>query len=205
VDQSSPLAPPVGEAAAGRHGWGWTPGKIVAGVALVNLVLGLVLFSLHPPWIAPPQQASALLLPAQTVTVQQQIASGVHGQSYAVSLSDGELTAALAYYASMTPDVPFTGIQATILADHVAIDAVTRGLAVPVPVHADVSLAASDGVPRAKVEEVSVAGAGLPAFVHAQVLSQANASLDLSRYELPLTVDSVQQRPGVLEFSGKLK
>ncbi len=201
ADQASPLTQPGGE----RGRWAWTPGKAVAAVALVNLVLALVLFAIRPPWSAPAEQTISPVLPAQIEALQQRIGSGHHGEPYAVSLSDQELTVALAYYASRTPDVPFTSIQATILADHVAVDAVTRGLAIPVPVHADVALAVSDGIPRAHIQEIRVAGAGLPTFVHDQVLQQANTSLGLSRYELPLTVDSLQQRPGNLEFAGKLK
>jgi hypothetical protein len=205
VDQSNRLVQSVEEAAPTQRRWVWSPGRVVAAVALVNLVVALLLFTSRPPWSMPAERALAPVLPAQLAAIQQRIASGHHGESYEVSLSESELSSALSYFATTTPDVPFTNIHARILADHIAVDAVTRGLAVPVPVRADVTLSISNGGPGAHVEEVSVAGAELPAFVHAQVLQQANASLDLSQYELPVTVDSLQQRPGVLDFGGTLK
>jgi LmeA-like phospholipid-binding len=101
--------------------------------------------------------------------------------------------------------VPFTRIQVAVAGERIAVDAVTRGLAVPVPVHTSLSLAAVGGTPLARVEDVQVAGSGLPAFAREQVLHDANASLDLSRYDLPLAVDDVELTPGRLVLRGYLR
>jgi len=190
---------------AKQHQLSRSPRAIVTLVLVVNLVILLVAFAVRPPWTPGAEHSAVPALPAQIQDLQQRIESGHHDEPYSVSLTDAELTAAVAHFAATSPDVPFTGIQARIVGEQVAVDAVTKGLAIPIPVHATVSLSVSNGVPAAHVDDVRVAGAGLPAFVHDQVLRQANASLDLSRYDLPLTVDKLQQSPGTLAFQGRLK
>jgi hypothetical protein len=179
--------------------------KLVVAIILANVLLALAVFVLRPPWLPEAEEVPAPVLPAQIEVLQEAVASGDHDEPYAVTLSDAELTATRAYYAARSPNVPFTRIQASTVGNRVAVDAVTRGLAVPVPVQATVALSTSHGVLKAQVDEVRVAGAGLPTFIHDQVLGQANASLDLSRYDLPLTVDAIQLRPGSFAFSGRLK
>ena len=53
--------------------------------------------------------------------------------------------------------------------------------------------------------DVGVGGMPLPAFAHEQVLREANRAVDLSRYELPVTVDTIALRDGVLEARGTVK
>lgn len=174
-------------------------------LVLANTVLALAFFAVRPPWASPTSDAQAPELPVQIRALQQRVAEAHPGESYALDLSDAELTAAAGYYAATMPEVPFTRIEVAVAGDRIAVDAVTRGLAVPVPVRATVSLAAVDGTPHARVEDVRVAGSGLPAFAREQVLREANASLDLSRYDLPLTVDVVDLAPGKLVLRGRLR
>jgi hypothetical protein len=185
--------------------WTRSPRVVLSLFAVLNVILLLAAFAVRQPWADGAKQVAVPALPPEIQDLQVRLASGHHDEPYAVSLTDAELTAALAHYAATVPDVPFTGIQATILGDQVAVDAVTRGLAIPIPVHATVSLSASNGVPAARVNDVRIAGAALPASVHDQLRRQANSSLDLSQYDLPLTVDTLQLSPGNLAFAGQLK
>jgi hypothetical protein len=134
--------------------------------AVLNVILLLAAFAVRQPWADSAKQVAVPALPPELQDLQVRVASGHHDEPYSVSLTDAELTAALAHHAGTVPDVRFTGIQATILGDQVAVDAVTRGLAIPIP---------------------------------------ANSSLDLSQYDLPLTVDTLQLSPGNLAFAGRLK
>ena len=179
--------------------------SVVALLALANLLLALSLFAARSPWVRPAAESVPPALPAQIRELQARIASGQHGQPYSLALSDAELTATAGYYAATSPGVPFTRVELAVTGDGVSVDAVTRALAVPVRVQATVVLTAREGVPSAHVEDVRVAGAGLPAFVHDEVLREANASLDLSRYDLPLTVDALELHAGGLTVSGTLK
>ena len=200
---------------ATRHNWrarlqagrrrDWSPASVAVVLALANLLLALSLFAVRSPWARPAADAVPPALLAQIRELQARIAAGQHGQPYTLALSDAELTAAAAYYAATSPGVPFTRVRLAVTGDGVSVDAVTRALAVPVPVHATVLLTAREGVPSARIADVRVAGAGLPAVVHDEVLREANASLDLSRYDLPLTVDALELHAGGLTMSGTLK
>jgi hypothetical protein len=190
---------------AARNRWRWSLPTVLLTLVLANAVLALVLFAVRSPSASPTSDVRAAELPVQIRALQQRIAAGQPGDAYALDLSDAELTAAAGYYAATLSEVPFTQIQLATTGDRVAVDAVTRGLAVPVPVHATVALTAVDGAPRARVEDVRVAGSGLPAFVRDQVLREANASLDLSRYDLPVTVDVIDLTPGRLVLRGHVR
>ncbi len=187
---------------AGR--WRWSAARVVALVVLLNAIVAFLVFAAHAPWAAPAEEP-APMLPAQVRDLQERIAAGRHGEAYALEFSDAELTAAAGYYAATSGEVPFTRIRIAAVGDRVVVDAVTRGLAIPVPVRAMVALSTVDGVPRTRVEDVRVAGSGLPGFVRDQVLRQANESLDLSRRDLPLIVDEVQVSSGRVAIRGSLK
>jgi len=189
--------------ASGR--WRWHVPSWLVALVLANTLLALALFALRPPWASPTSDAQAPELPVQIRALQQRVAEGHPGEPYALDLSDAELTAAAGYFAATAPDVPFIRIQVAVAGDQLAVEAVTRGLAVPVPVHATVSIAAVDGTPQVRVEDVRVAGSGLPSFARDQVLREANTSLDLSHYDLPLTVDAVDLAPGRLILRGRLR
>ena len=67
------------------------------------------------------------------------------------------------------------------------------------------TVSASGGLPRARVDDVSLGGAPLPSFAREQIVRQANASLDFSRYAMPVTVDAIELRPGSMTIRGSLK
>jgi hypothetical protein len=102
-------------------------------------------------------------------------------------------------------DIPFTRIQVAVVGQNVVVDGVTSGLAVTVPVRATGTVSAVDGKPRARIESISLGDMPLPAFARDQVLREANASLDFSRYDLPLTVDAVELHAGSLAIRGSLR
>jgi transposase len=179
--------------------------RTVTLIGLANVVLALLAFTLRGPVDAPAERLSTPALPANISGLSERVAAGSHGEAYSLTLSDAELTAAAGYFAARSPEIPFTRIQISVIGNRVVVDAVTRGMAVPVPVEATVALAAVHGSPNARVEDVRVAGSGVPTFIHDQVLRQANASLDLSRYDLPVSVDELELRNGSITISGVLK
>jgi DUF2993 family protein len=188
----------------GKYASQWTLPRLVMVLVLVNVVIAALAFVARPPWRTPVAEAPGSELPPQVRELQRRIADGRPGEPYVLNLSDAELTATAGYFAAAAPDVPFTRIQVAVVGDRVVVNAVTRGLAIPVPVRAIVLLTAAEGAPAARVEDVRVAGAGLPAFARDQVLREANASLDLSQYRLPVTVDSLDLATGGLVIRGRL-
>ena len=74
-----------------------------------------------------------------------------------------------------------------------------------VPVRIVGTVSAAGGLPRARIEDVSLGGTPLPAFVRDQIVREANASLDFSRYRMPLTVDALETAPSRLTIRGTLK
>jgi hypothetical protein len=178
---------------------------VLVALVLANVLLALALFAVPAPWVSHSREVEVPVLPIQIRDLQQRIAEGRSGEPYILDLNDSELTAAADYYAAMAREVPFTRIQVRVVDQRLAVDAVTANLAVPLPVRALVALSAVDGIPRASVEDVRIAGSGLPAFARDQILREANASLDLSRYDLPLTVDTIDTSPGRLVLRGRLR
>lgn len=185
---------------------GWSPRRAIGLIILANLLLGVALFLLRPPWSTPPEPEAALPeLPAQVRDLQARLGGGHAGEPYSLVLTDDELTAAAAYYVATTPDVPFSRVRASVSGEKVTVDAVTKGLAVAAPVRVVATASASGGVPRAHVENVSLGDTPLPGFIRDRVVQDANASLDFSRKELPVTVEAIELRPGTLIIRGRLK
>jgi hypothetical protein len=82
---------------------------------------------------------------------------------------------------------------------------VTTGLAVAVPVRVQARVTARDGAPIVQISDVGIGGLPLPAVARDQIIRQASQSVDFSRYSLPVTVDAVELRAGVLEARGTVK
>ena len=144
-------------------------------------------------------------LPAQVAELQARVQRGEHGTPYALTLTDEELTATARHYLAQSEDVPFTQVRVSVVGNHLEVSGVTTGLAVAVPVKVVANAAARSGAPVISVVDVDVGGLALPPFVREQVLREANQAVDLSRYDLAVTVDAVTLRPGVLDVRGAVR
>jgi len=186
----------------------WSFRRVLVLVAAVNLLLGVALFALRSPQGAGAALEPPPALPPQVEALRALIAEGRHGEPYVLDLTDDELSATAEYFLAQRPNVPFARVRMAVQGPLpgaeglVVVDAVTRGLAFTVPVRASGRLSAAAGLPRATIEDVSLGGTPLPAFVRDRVLAEADASLDFSRYALPVTVDALELRPGGLTIRG---
>jgi uncharacterized protein YpmS len=175
-------------------------------VVLVNALLVGALFAERSPRGAPTEQVvppPALPVPVQEL--QSRVAAGQHGEAYTLVLTDDELTEFAAWGLANAPDAPFTRVRVAVTGDHVVADGVTKGLAVTVPVRIVGKVVAANGLPRVTVVDVSLGDAALPAFVLDQIVRQANAILDFSRRDIPVTVDAVETQSGALTVRGVVK
>jgi len=178
-------------------------------VTVVNLILALALLTLRPPWrvertaVAPPE------LPRPVAELRTRIEHGEHGTPYTLTLTDDDLTATVGYFLARGQDVPFTQVHVavvgTVAGGQVEANAVMTGLAVAVPVRVQANVTARDGAPFVQVTDVGIGGLPLPAVAREQIVREANRAVDLSRYSLPVTVDAVELRAGVLEARGTVK
>ena len=180
------------------------PRRLLLLVAVVNVLLAVGLLTLRPPWRVERSEA-APPLPAQVAELQARVQRGEHGTPYALTLTDEELTATARHYLAQSEDVPFTQVRVAVVGNHLEVSGVTTGLAVAVPVKVVANAAARSGVPVVSVVDVDVGGLALPPFVREQVLREANQAVDLSRYDLAVTVDAVTLRPGVLDVRGTVR
>ncbi len=178
---------------------------LLALVVAVNVVVGSVLFLARVPAAPGRSTAAPHELPAQVKDVQAAIDEGRHGEGYALALSDADLTALADYFLAETPESPFAGVKVVVTGDRVVAEGVAKALAVPVPVRATAVVGARDGVPWAKVEDVSLGQVALPGAVRERTIREVNASLDFSRYAMPITVDTLELRPGGLTVRGTVK
>ncbi|MBI4491538.1 MAG: hypothetical protein HY690_01950 [Chloroflexi bacterium] len=179
--------------------------RVVALLAALNLVLGAALLAVRPPGrvvdeVAPPPE-----LPAPVQALMAQIDQGRSGTPYTLNLSDDDLTAMVGYFLARSPNIPFTQVRVTVSDRAVSAEGVTRGLAVRLPVRVVGSVGARNGLPLARVENVSLGDTALPAFVRDQVVREVNASLDFSRYSMPVAVDALELRPGGMAVRGTIK
>ncbi len=198
----------------------WSFRRALVLLAAANLLLGAALFSLRPPGRAAAAIEPPPPLPAQVEQIQALIAEGRHGEPYALDLSEKELTATVAYFLARSADIPFGRVRIAVRSPYprplpegegsggervIVLDAVTRGLAVTVPVRVTGTVAARDGLPVASIHDVSLGDTPLPGFARDQVLREANAALDFSKRPMDVTVDSVELRPGGLTIRGTVK
>ena len=187
--------------AAGRPA---VPLRLLLLVTVVNVVLGLGLFLLRPPGrversdVPPP-------LPAEVAELQARVQRGDHGTPYTLTLTDEELTATARYFLAQSEDVPFSQVRVAVVGERLEATGVTTGLAVAVPVRVVANVEARNGAPVVSVVDVGIGGLALPAFVREQVLAEANRAVDLSRYDLAVTVDAVTLGTGTLEARGLVR
>ena len=180
------------------------PRRLLLLVAAVNLLLAVALLTLRPPWRIE-RSAAAPPLPAQVAELQARVERGEHRTPYALTLTDDELTATARHFLARSEDVPFTQVRVAVVGGHLEVAGVTTGLAVAVPVKVVANAVARNGAPVVSVVDVDVDGLALPPFVREQVLREANQAVDLSRYDLAVTVDAVALRPGVLDVRGMVR
>ena len=153
-----------------------TMGKTLIWLVVGNLCIGIFLFFIHTP--RQPVARQTPRLPAQVVALENSIAQGRHGAPFALDLSDQELSDTLTAYLAEDQDLPFARAMVAVTRGRIAVDAVTRGFALAVPVHVDGTLSARDGQLLAHVDDVRLGNAALPGFARDQILAQVNASLD---------------------------
>jgi len=168
------------------------------------LVGAIGLLALRPPWrveradVPPP-------LPPQVVELRARVSRGEHEAPYTLTLHDEELTATARYFLAQSEDVPFSQVRVAVVGGRLEATGVTTGLAVAVPVRVLANVEARDGAPMITVQDVGIGGMALPTFVREQALAEANKAVDLSRYDLPVTVDAVTLRDGALDVYGKVR
>ncbi|MBI4497025.1 MAG: LmeA family phospholipid-binding protein [Chloroflexi bacterium] len=183
----------------------WSFRRVLAVLVAGNLLLGGVLFTVGTPAQRTDETTPPPALPAAVQELQEKIAAGRHGEPYALALSDEELTSVVEYVLARSPNIPLTRVTITLTDGKVIADGVTRGLAVALPVRVTGTVGARDGRPWAQVQDVRLGEAPLPAFIRTQVLQELNASFDLARYPLPVTVEALELRPGEIRLQGTIK
>lgn len=180
------------------------PLRLLLLVTAVNVLLAVGLLLLRPPWRVERSDAPPTL-PAQVAELQARVARGEHQTPYTLTLADDELTATARYFLAQSEDIPFGQVLVAVVDGRLEATGVTTGLAVAVPVRVVANVEARNGAPVISVVDVGIGGLALPTFVREQILTEANRAVDLSRYDLPVTVDAVALRPGALDVRGTVR
>ena len=201
AEEPAPGAEPEQPETPSRPG---VPLRLLLLVAVVNVLLAVGLLLLRPPWSVE-RSTAAPPLPAQVAELQARVQRGEHGTPYTLTLTDEELTATARHFLAQSEDVPFTQVRVAVVGDHLEVSGLTTGLAVAVPVKVVANAVARNGAPVVSVMDVDIGGLALPPFVREQVLREANQAVDLSQYDLGVTVDAVTLRPSVLEARGTVR
>jgi uncharacterized protein YpmS len=147
-------------------------------LAVANLLLGVGLFAIRSPVKVMVVAAPPPALPAQIKELEALMDGNHKGQLFTLTLTDAELTDAVAVYLASSSDVAFTDVRITIRRTEIEVNARSSGTPIVVPVRVKLTAAVANGRPDLKVRDVSLGSAGLPGFVTDQVIQQANASLD---------------------------
>ncbi len=175
-------------------------------IAMANILLGLALLTLHSPVRAVPDDATNPPdLPRPIQQLLGRIDQGSHGEPYTLLLTDAELTAATSYFLASDPSLPFTRARITNTGGNMMLDGVTRGTGLAIPVRVTAAVGAADGIPWARVENISLGDTGLPGFIRDQIIQQINASLNFSQYDLLIRVDAVDLGRGSVAIRGSIK
>jgi hypothetical protein len=179
-------------------------GRIILGlIAAINVLLAVGLFALRSPQAAA-STSIAPALPAQAAALEARIKAGASGEPYDLTFTNDELNQLVAYALAQSPDIPFEQVRVAILADRLLVDGVTKGFAVALPVRAVVTVAAQDGMPIVRVQDISLGDTELPGPVRDRIRDDVNRSLDPSRLTLPISVETVEQEAGMLTLRGHI-
>jgi hypothetical protein len=185
------------------RGW-FSGGRLLALLSVANLLLGVGLFSVRSPERvdrnAPPPD-----LPAQIKALEALMDGNHRGQTFTLALTDAELSDAVANYLASSPDISFSDVRVTVGNGEVVINGKARGAALAVPVRATLAVGVENGTPVIRITRVSLGRTGLPKFVSDQIIAQANASLDLSHYDLGVTLESITLGEHVVTVRGTIK
>jgi hypothetical protein len=185
------------------RGW-FSGGRLLALLSVANLLLGVGLFAVRSPERvdrnAPPPE-----LPAQIKALEALMDGGHGGQPFTLTLTDAELSAAVANYLASTPDIPFSDVHIFVSKDEVVVNGKARGAALTVPVRAILAVSVANGTPVIQIKQISLGRTGLPKFVSDQIIAQANTSLDLSIYDLGVTLQSITLDQGFVTVQGTIK
>src|SRR3569623_289829 len=93
---------------------GWrSPGGLLAVLATANLLLGVGLFALRSPLRQDPTAPPAAL-PAQLQDLQARMDGQHRGEPFNLTLTDAELTAAVAVFLQDSPGVPFSNVRVAV-------------------------------------------------------------------------------------------
>jgi hypothetical protein len=174
-------------------------------VVLVNVMLAAALFFVRPPSTPREVPASPVALPAAIVDLRARTSGGHAGEAYALRLDDAELSATAEFFLAEAPDVPFARPRVSVRLGQIVVDAVTRDLAIAIPVRVVGTLTSSGGLPVAAIHDVSLGDVSIPGAIRDQIVAEANRSLDFSRYPMPVTVDTIQLHPGLAVINGHIK
>jgi uncharacterized protein YpmS len=174
-------------------------------LAVANLALAIGLLLLKPPGRVEIAVETRPTLPAQVAQLVMDVNAGKHGEPFTLVLTDADLGASISYYLANSPDAKFTHISVAVSPEEVTLDAVTKGLAVSIPVRVTVGLALRDGKPFATVRDVSLGSTQLPSFVRDQIIQSANKSLDLSATPLAVTLETLTLHQGNMTITGKVQ
>jgi hypothetical protein len=185
------------------RGW-FVGGKLLALFTVANLLLGVGLFALRSPErqnrnVPPPE------LPAQ---IKELIAlmDGKHGgQSFTLTLTDAELSDTVGHYiAESNEAIPFSDVRVSVNRAGLVVNGRARGGVFVVPVTATLTVGVANGKPAIQVEQVSLGSTGLPGPVSRQIIAEANTALDLSAYDLGVTLEAIELGDGVATVRGTI-
>ena len=172
------------------RGW-FSGGRLLALLSVANLLLGVGLFAVRSPERVAIVAATPAL-PAQIAALEALMDGNHHGQPFTLTLTDAELANTVAYFiAESNGAIPFSDVSVTIGNDQLVVNGKARGGAFVVPVRATLTASVANGVPVFAIEDVGLGRTPLPTFVRDQVIQQANAALDLSAYDLGVTLQSL--------------
>jgi hypothetical protein len=184
----------------------WSTAMTIAVIAAANLILGFFLFTIHSPARAASDELSSL--PELPPSIQQLLVDagqGNHGEPFTLALADNDLTAAARYFLASDPSLPFARARVSTTGTSAVLDGVTRGTGLALPVRIKTTVGATDGVPWARAEDISLGNTGLPQFVRDEIVRQINASIDFSRYDLLVRIDSINLAQGSITIRGAIK
>jgi hypothetical protein len=185
------------------RGW-FSGGRLLALLSVANLLLGVGLFSVRSPGRVE-RYLPTPVLPAQINDLIGKMDGQHRGQAFTLTLTNAELADTVAYYiAESNGVIPFSDVQVAIRDNRIVVDGRARGAGFAVPVSATLTVGVANGRPVIQVEQVGLGSVGLPAFVRDEVVRQANASLDLSGYDLGVTIASVELGAGVATVRGTI-
>jgi hypothetical protein len=135
----------------------------------------------------------------------QRLSDGGHsGEPFHLEITDQEAAETIAYFLDRNPDVPFRDVEVLIHPGGITANGVGELAGLRVGVVVQLRIALRDGLPVVTVQDLQLAGVGVPGFVRNRIQDELDTQFSAAQ-NLPLVIDELTLQDGQGTLRGTIR